>query len=529
MRTSWERFKNYLYMDSNLGLMVDISRMDFTPSFLTEMESSLKSVYQRIDEMEKGSIANPDENRRVGHYWLRNPDFAPTLEIQKEIQENLTHIDQFVEKIHSGELTSEKGRKFKNVLQIGIGGSSLGPRFVADALESPNDKMRRFFIDNTDPEGMDRIFNRLVPELDETLCLIVSKSGGTIETRNAMLELKALYQANNLSFSAHAIAITQFGSQLEKICQDEQWLSVFPMWDWIGGRTSVLSAVGLVVLGLQGINTKQILLGAKSCDERTRSHDTLENPAALLALMWYKATEGKGGKQMVILPYKDRLALFSKYLQQLIMESLGKERDLENRIVHQGIAVYGNKGSTDQHSYIQQLLDGPDNFFVMLIEVLKDRNGKSLILAENSTSGDYLHAFLLGTRDALTSKGRESITITIREVIPFTVGVLIALFERAVSIYALLVNINAYHQPAVEIGKRAAGDMILLKNRLLDFLGQHPKEKYTLEGLAEYLSASEKQETLFKLLLHLRENPEHGIQVEKDRSLFNDRYYIDPD
>ena len=527
LENPWEKFKENLYYEQELELMIDISRMNFVASFLQEMELSMKNVYRKIEGIEKGSIANPDENRMVGHYWLRNPDLAPNPEIGDAIKKNIVCIHEFVDKVHSGAIRSEQGKKFKNVLLIGIGGSSLGPRFVTNALISPNDKMKMHFIDNTDPDGMDQVFTSLIPELDLTLCLVVSKSGGTTETRNAMLEAKELYLAYGLDFSAHAIAITQLDSQLERLSKSENWLEVFPMWDWVGGRTSVLCAVGLIAMGLQGIDFDQVLLGARRCDERTRVNNSLKNPASLLALMWYKATEGKGGKEMVVLPYKDRLELFAKYLQQLVMESLGKEKNFENHVVNQGIAVYGNKGSTDQHSYVQQLLDGPSNFFVTFIEVLKDRNGVSPVIYENSTSGDYLQAYLLGTRNALSQRGRNSITITIKEVKPYSIGVLIALFERAVSMYALLVDINAYDQPAVEISKKAAEEAIKLKNILLDFLHRNSGQKYTLEELAEQLKLQEHKEILFKLLLHLRENPDHGVRYESEGIIFDDLYYID--
>ena len=127
----------------------------------------------------------------------------------------------------------------------------------------------------------------------------------------------------------------------------------FPMWDWVGGRTSETSSVGLLPAALQGIDIKGLLDGARACDQVTRSKSFEDNPAAQLACMWHYAGEGHGKKDMVILPYKDRLELFSKYLQQLVMESIGKEYDLDENLVNQGIAVYGNKGSTDQHAYIQ--------------------------------------------------------------------------------------------------------------------------------------------------------------------------------
>ena len=142
------------------------------------------------------------------------------------------------------------------------------------------------------------------------------------------------------------------------------------MWDWVGGRTSETAAVGLLPAALQGFDIDLLLQGASEMDQLTRSENTLRNPAMMLALAWFHLTDGKGSKDMVILPYKDRLELFAKYLQQLIMESLGKEKNLSGEVVNQGIAVYGNKGSTDQHAYVQQLREGIPNFFATFIEVL---------------------------------------------------------------------------------------------------------------------------------------------------------------
>src|SRR5207248_5003683 len=138
--------------------------------------------------------------------------------------------------------------------------------------------------------------------------------------------------------------------------------------------------------------------------------------AMLLALMWFYAGNGRGEKDMVVLPYKDRLLLFSRYLQQLVMESLGKEKDLDGKTVNQGIAVYGNKGSTAQHAYVQQLRDGVLNFFVTFIEVQKDRASASVKVAGAFTSCDYLHGFLRRTPQALFDTRRASITISISEV-----------------------------------------------------------------------------------------------------------------
>ena len=181
------------------------------------------------------------------------------------------------------------------------------------------------------------------------------------------------------------------------------------MHGWVGGRTSELSSVGLLPAALEGIDMIAILNGAKVMDAATRVAELRQNPAAMLAMSWYFVGEGQGLKDMVLLPYKDSLALFSRYLQQLVMESLGKEQDLNGQVVNQGIAVYGNKGSTDQHAYVQQLREGVNNFFVTFIEVLKDREGDSIAIEEGATAGDFLCGFLLGTRQIGRASCRERV------------------------------------------------------------------------------------------------------------------------
>ena len=216
---------------------------------------------------------------------------------------------------------------------------------------------------------------------------------------------------------------------------------------------------------------------------------------------------------MVVLPYKDRLELFSRYLQQLVMESLGKEKDLTGRVVHQGLTVYGNKGSTDQHAYVQQLRDGLDNFFVTFVRVLEDRRPSEPLfeVEPGVTSGDYLHGFLLGTRRALYESGRDSMTITLREVSPRTFGVLIALYERAVGLYASLINVNAYHQPGVEAGKKAAAEVLGLQAKIIAELTAARAEPLGAEAIASKIGLPEEVETVSQLLEHLAANPHGGV------------------
>ena len=508
---TWDRFKQHYLPIDDLGFALDISRMDFPSDFLSTMEPRMQEAYAAMRELEDGAIANPDETRQVGHYWLRTPELAPEKELSEAIRSCLEKIQAITKQVHDGELKGSAG-PFTNVLVIGIGGSALGPQFVADALGHPKtDKMRPYFFDNTDPDGMDRTLAQLDGQLGQTLALVISKSGGTAETRNGMLEAEAAYGAAGLDFGRHAIAITGEGSKLDQYAQSKNWLDRLPMWDWVGGRTSELAAVGLLPAALQGIDIEALLAGASLMDAKTRATTTAENPAALLALMWYYATGGKGEKDMVVLPYKDRLMLFSKYLQQLVMESLGKEKDLEGKLVHQGIAVYGNKGSTDQHAYVQQLREGVHNFFVTFIEVLKDREGPSMEVEADTTSGDFLQGFFLGTRDALYEKERQSVTITIDSVSPASVGMLIALFERAVGFYASLVGINAYHQPGVEAGKKAAAAVLALELKVVDFLRSKQGNAFDAETLAVELHLEDKTEFIYKLLLRLAVNQGRGI------------------
>jgi glucose-6-phosphate isomerase len=506
----WQQFTSSLTRYPDLGFSIDTSRMDTPDGFADSLSSEISRAFEGIQKIESGEIMNPDEGRMVGHYWLRNPKLAPNEEIRKQITQPLAALKEFAANIHKGKITNLKGGRFENLLIIGIGGSALGPQFVYEALGS-NSPLRTFFFDNTDPAGIDTTLADIASThggLSKTLSVVISKSGGTPETRNGMLEATNAYEALGLGFGPHAVAITGDGSKLYNHAQKNSFIEIFPMEDWVGGRTSVMSTVGLVPAALQGIDIDSFLDGAATMDEHTRAQSVKQNAAMQLALAWHHAGNGKGEKDMVVLPYKDSLVLFSKYLQQLVMESLGKEKDLDGNLVHQGIAVYGNKGSTDQHAYVQQLRDGVANFFATFIEVRKGRDGDGPEVEPNTTSADYLQGFLRGTRTALYENGRKSITLSIEEVNARSVGALIALFERAVSIYALLVNVNAYHQPGVEAGKKAAGIFLNLLQRVKTAIADYP---LTAEQLANNIDSD--PEDVYHCLTHLAAN-DQATQTE---------------
>jgi glucose-6-phosphate isomerase len=500
-----ERMKQYGVYDQSLGFCLDVSGMPFEEGYLDRMGQAMTRAFADMAQLEAGAIANPDEQRMVGHYWLRAPELAPET-LGAEIRRVKDEIGQFAQAVRKAEIRNERGEAFERFLLVGIGGSALGPQLVGDALGIPGQGLTPYFFDNTDPDGMDRVLASIGYGLDQTLALVISKSGGTIETRNGMLEVQRAMTRMGLDWPRRFVAVTQAGSKLDQQAADQGWLRRFPMWDWIGGRFSVTSAVGLLPAALQGINIDAFLEGAAGMDARTRSGQISENPAALLSLMWYWAGGGEGKRDMVLLPYRDRLGLFAKYLQQLVMESLGKDRGEGQTPRYQGIAVYGNKGSTDQHAYVQQLLEGVPNAFVTFIEVRQDAREDVWPVQGQITSGDYLRAFLYGTRQALSQRGRPHMTLSVDALNARTLGALIALYERAVGFYASLAGINAYHQPGVESGKKSAARVAEIQEMILAYMARAGGTARTAEQVAEALELEGEKDIVWNTLENLSLN-----------------------
>ena len=500
--------------------------MRFDEADLNSLKPKMETAFEEMAALERGAQANQDEKRMVGHYWLRAPELAPQSKISADIIQTIQNIKNFAANLHNGNISGQAGT-FQNLLIIGIGGSALGPQFVCKALGSAKkDRAQIYFLDNTDPDGMDATLESLSGQLGRTLTIVISKSGNTKETRNGMLEASQFYKTEGLDFGRHAVAITGEGSPLDKMAVEQRWLRRFPMWDWVGGRTSEFSVVGLLPAALQGIDVDGLLKGARLMDQTGRIPDLAKNPAAMMAALWYLAGRGRGEKQMVILPYKDRLELFSKYLQQLIMESLGKAENKSGERVNQGISVFGNKGSTDQHAYIQQLRDGRNDFFATFIQVMKNRSCAELEVEKDVTSGDYLFGFLVGTQEALSENGRESMSIIVPEVDAQSMGALIAVFERAVGFYASLINVNAYHQPGVEAGKKAASEVILLQQKILNLLHSRRDRAFSVSEILSELGNDCSLEIVFRICEHLAFNRSNKFLRLESESLFSCRYRI---
>ena len=458
-----ERSRKYTMTDKATGFSVAFAGMKFTDADIAGMADKFKNASEGMQRIELGFIKNPDEQRKVTHFTDRigypdSPLFAD--------------VEYFAEEVRKGRICGSTGKKFDAVVVNGIGGSALGPQLMQFALNGPywneldtqkrNGYLKIYFLDNTDSAEFADLLEVMDPEV--TLQLVISKSGGTRETKNNMIAMEDFYASKNLDFARHAIAVTMKDSQLDRHARSNNWLRVFEMADSIGGRTSETSIVGHVPAALTGVNFRTFLEGACAMDEWTRSEDVMSNPAMMLSAMWYIAGNGRGDRNMVIVPYSDRLVLLSRYLQQLVMESLGKELDLDGNKVYQGLNVFGNKGGTDAHAFIQQLNDGRDDFFATFIEVLKD--SARLDMGNGVAIGDYLHGFLEGLSAALLNKGRQIITIRVQELNVFTLGQIIALYERAVAMYAEYININAFHQPGVQAYKLAANGVLELGDQV---------------------------------------------------------------
>lgn len=189
--SDWQQFTRFFLHSPKLGISLDLSRMGLDDAFLDKMQPAAEKAWTAINELERGAIANPDENRMVGHYWLRDAALAPTPEIRAEIEKMLHDVLHFANQVHTGAVKPPGKARFTRVLSIGIGGSALGPQFVTEALGQKDDKLKLVFLDNTDPDGFDRV---LGSDLSETLTVVISKSGSTPETLNGMLEAAHAYK-----------------------------------------------------------------------------------------------------------------------------------------------------------------------------------------------------------------------------------------------------------------------------------------------------------------------------------------------
>jgi glucose-6-phosphate isomerase len=367
-----------------------------------------------------------------------------------------------------------------NFVVIGIGGSALGNIMLQSALNHPEHNLlpkkqrggrpRMFFLDNVDPDRTASLLDALDPR--RTAFNVITKSGDTAETMSNFLVARAwlMRAVGKKGLSRRIVATTdKTKGHLRKIVDREGYES-FIVPDGVGGRFSVLTAVGLISAAVSGINIRELLAGAAAMDRRCRTDDPERNPAAMNALLHHLLDTRKGAKISVMMPYAHRLRDFADWYRQLWAESLGKKLSLKGKQVNVGQTPVKALGATDQHSQVQLYMEGPFDKVVTFIAAGEYPNEVKIPRAFSSMEGiAYLGGHTLGelikaeqqsTALALAKNSRPNCTITVPEVDPFALGQLIYMFELQTAFAGMLYNINAFDQPGVELGKKYAYGMM---------------------------------------------------------------------
>ena len=283
-----DRCHKYTFVDGESGFQINFAGMEFSDADIEAFAKKMGSVHEEMLKIERGEIKNPDENRKVTHFTDRSVYTG---------SEEYLDVENFAEQIRTGKIVGSTGKKFEAAFINGIGGSALGPQLIQMAINGPywneksdaqrNGYLKIYFLDNTDTAGLADALQ--VVDLEKTLVVNISKSGGTQETKNNMKACMDFYAAAGLDFAKHACAITMKDSELDQLSRGSKWLKVFEMADSIGGRTSETSIVGHLPAALAGIRFKDLLAGACHMDRLTGNAQLTHNPAYMLSTMWYLA------------------------------------------------------------------------------------------------------------------------------------------------------------------------------------------------------------------------------------------------
>lgn len=441
-------------------------------SLLTDLakEQDVVAKYRAILD---GAWANVGENRMVLHHLTRGQSGKPVTHEGKDLgafyAEQNKNIGEFVAKVHKGTIKGSSGKKFTAVVQIGIGGSDLGPRAMTLALqnwvaaEKKKVAMEAHFISNVDPDDASAVLASV--NLESTLFILVSKSGTTQETlANENFVRETLTKAG-LTADKHLVAVT---SETSPLAKSPRYLASFYIDDFIGGRYSSTSAVGGVILSLAfGTDVfARFLAGAHEADLAALEPSPVKNAALLDALIGVWERNALGLPYTAVLPYSQALSRFPAHLQQLDMESNGKSVNRENKRVKYstGPVIFGEPGTNGQHSFYQHLHQGTDIVPLQFIGFLESQAGND-VLSEGSTSQTKLNAnlaaqivaFAKGSKNDNPNKNfvgnRPSSLLLNKKLTPEALGALLAHFENKVLFQGLLWNINSFDQEGVQLGK----------------------------------------------------------------------------
>ncbi|HAV27453.1 MAG TPA: glucose-6-phosphate isomerase [Lachnospiraceae bacterium] len=433
------------------------------------------ALTEKYAELYNGAVINTGEGRLVLHHLCRGQlgnDVIKDGENKREFyvsQQN--RIAEFANKVHNGEILNEKGEKYTTVVQIGIGGSDLGPRALYLALENwarANNtlKMEARFISNVDPDDASAVLATV--DISRSIFIVVSKSGTTLETLTNESFVKNAIKAAGCEVSKHMAAVTSATSPL---AGNPEYLDSFYMDDYIGGRFSSSSAVGGAVLSMAfGPEVfARIMNGAAAEDEKAKNPNVRENAALLDALIGVYERNFLGYQMTAVLPYSQALSRFPAHLQQLDMESNGKSVNRFGEPVNYqtGPIIYGEPGTNGQHSFYQLLHQGTQVVPMQFIGFKNNQMDNDLDI-QGTTSQQKLSAnvaaqivaFALGKDDENPNKyfagGRPSSIIVADKLIPETLGALLAHFENKVMFQGFVWNINSFDQEGVQLGKLLA-------------------------------------------------------------------------
>ena len=432
-------------------------------------------LLEKFEALYNGEVVNTGEKRMVLHQLTRGQlgkDVVADGVNKREFYLNeQKKIADFADKVHSGKLVNEKGEKYTQGCQIGIGGSDLGPRAMYLALENwakanGTFKMEAHFISNVDPDDGAAVVASL--DLAHTIFILVSKSGTTLETLTNESFVKDFIKKAGLDVSKHMIAVT---SETSPLAHNPDYMQAFYMDDYIGGRYSSCSGVGGAVLSL-AFGPKvfaDFLDGAAAEDKTALNKDIRKNPALLDALIGIYERNVQEYPATAILPYSQALSRFPAHLQQLDMESNGKSVNRAGEKIDYvtGPVIFGEPGTNGQHSFYQLLHQGTDVVPLQFIAFQQNQTGKDVVI-EDSTSQTKLCAnvvaqivaFACGKKDADPNKSfagnRPSSLIYGKQLTPKTLGGLLAHFENKVMFQGFVWNINSFDQEGVQLGKKLA-------------------------------------------------------------------------
>ncbi|WP_026658120.1 glucose-6-phosphate isomerase [Butyrivibrio sp. AC2005] len=468
-----ERVKKYSVKMAE-GLAYNYAAKEVDDDILAALDKLAKEAQlsEKFEALYNGEVINTGEKRMVLHQLTRgqlgNDVMADGVNKREFYVKEQQRIADFANKVHSGEIANEKGEKFTTVVQIGIGGSDLGPRAMYLALENwahrtGNFKMEAKFISNVDPDDASAVLNSV--DVAHSIFILVSKSGTTLETlTNQSFVMDALKKAG-LDSSKHMIAVT---SETSPLAKSDDFIEAFYMDDYIGGRYSSTSGVGGAVLSLAfGPDVfAQFLDGAAAEDKLAAKKDMMENPAMLDAMIGFYERNVLGYPSTAVLPYSQGLSRFPAHLQQLDMESNGKSVNRFGEPIDYvtGPVIFGEPGTNGQHSFYQLLHQGTDVIPMQFIG-FKNSQLQNDVDIQGSTSQQKLCAnvaaqivaFACGKKDENLNKnfkgGRPSSIIIGDELNPKSLGALLSHFENKVMFQGFVWNLNSFDQEGVQLGK----------------------------------------------------------------------------